>query len=204
MFTGIVQGKGKIIKIDAREGLKILYIDIGALHTNITQGASISISGVCLTAVGQESSVVIFDVMDETLQKTTLGILSVGDVVNVERSAKFGDEIGGHVISGHVHAQAQIINIENPTNNHVITCMVDGQWMPYIFSKGFIALDGASLTVVDANIATNTFKIWFIPETLQKTTFGLKKIGDHVNMEIDLQTKTIVDTVERVLAENKI
>jgi len=121
--------------------------------------------------------------------------------VNVERSAKMGDEIGGHPMSGHVSTMAQITNMDDQENNRVITFRVEPVWMRFIFSKGFIGLDGASLTVVDADKQLGTFKVWFIPETLKLTRFGTKQVGDWVNVEIDPQTQVIVETVERVLSE---
>jgi riboflavin synthase len=126
-------------------------------------------------------------------------VLQQGDVVNIERSAKIGDEIGGHPMSGHVSAMVEVIEVQESENNKMMTFQVDPVWMRFIFSKGFIGLDGASLTVVDADKNKGTFKIWFIPETLRMTRFGNKQVGDKVNVEIDLQTQVIAETVERVM-----
>ena len=145
-----------------------------------------------------------FDAMQETLVKTTIGSLKQGDQVNVERSAKMGDEIGGHVVSGHVSTMAEIVDVAESENNKVVTFHVEPQWMRYIFSKGFISLDGASLTVVDADKEVGTFKVWLIPETLRVTKFGSKKVGERVNVEIDPQTQVIVETVERVLTDTRV
>ena len=148
-----------------------------------------------------DGSRVSFDAMQETLQKSTIGSLKNGDQVNIERSAKMGDEIGGHPMSGHVSTMAEIIDMSESENNKSMTFKVDPSWMRFIFSKGFIGLDGASLTVVDADAKAGTFEVYFIPETLRLTRFGTKQVGDRVNVEIDPQTQVIVETVERVLQE---
>lgn len=202
MYTGIIRGKFPVTHIQERPGLKTLSIEFTPeLASGLKFGASVSISGVCLTVAKMDGNTILFDVMLETLNKTTLGSLKEGDEVNIERSAVYGAEIGGHPMSGHVHTVAEIIDVEEPENNKVVTFHVDPQWMKFIFSKGFIGIDGASLTVVDANREAGTFKIWLIPETLRITTFGKKGVGDKVNIEIDPQTQTIVETVERVLAQ---
>lgn len=139
--------------------------------------------------------------MEETLRKTTIGSLKEGNVVNIERSATMGEEIGGHIMSGHVSTTAEIVAVETPENNKAMTFRVEPIWMKYIFSKGFIGLDGASLTVVDADKGKATFQVWFIPETLRLTKFGEKNVGDWVNVEIDPATQTIVDTVENLLKD---
>ena len=123
--------------------------------------------------------------------------------MNIERSAKMGDEIGGHPMSGHVSAMAEIVDVQESEHNKKMTFHIDPVWMKFIFSKGFIGLDGASLTVVDADKDRGTFKVWFIPETLRLTRFGNKQVGDKVNVEIDPQTQVIVETVERMMGERK-
>jgi len=127
--------------------------------------------------------------------------LKVGDNVNIERAAKFGDEIGGHLLSGHIHCQAQITNIETPPNNVIISMEIDPHWQKYLFSKGYIGLNGASLTL--GYVEQNHFKVFLIPETLRLTTFGQSTIGDWVNVEIDTQTQIIVETLENVLEQRK-
>lgn len=200
MFTGIVRGKFPIVSIQDKSGLRSFEIALSTeLADGVGQGASVSVDGVCLTAVRFNGDRIGFDVMEETLRKTTIGQLKQGDHVNIERSAKIGDEIGGHVMSGHISTMAEIIAVETPENNKVLTFKVAPVWMKYIFSKGFIGLDGASLTVVDADKNVGTFKVWFIPETLHLTRFGEKKVGDKVNVEIDASTQTTVETVENYL-----
>lgn len=200
MFTGIIKGKFPVVSIDDREGLRSFVVQLSPeLVEGLSTGASVAIDGVCFTVTSIDQTRVSFDAMEETLRKTTIGSLSVGDHVNIERSARMGDEIGGHVMSGHVSTMAEIVAVNESENNKAVTFKVDPEWMKYIFSKGFISLDGASLTVVDADKSNGTFQVWFIPETLRITKFGEKGIGDRVNLEIDPQTQVIVETVENIL-----
>lgn len=202
MFTGIVKGKFPIVRLEDKPGLRQFDVALSPeLVEGVKCGASVSVDGVCLTAARIDGTTVGFDAMEETLRKTTIGQLKQGDFVNIERSARMGDEIGGHVMSGHVSTMAEIVAVEEPENNKAMTFKVAPEWMRYIFSKGFIGLDGASLTVVDADKQKGTFQIWFIPETLRLTKFGEKGVGERVNVEIDAMTQTIVETVERVLDE---
>jgi riboflavin synthase len=162
----------------------------------------VAIDGVCLTVTVIEQSKVYFDVMQQTLSLTTLGNLKVGDRVNLERSAKQGVEIGGHIVSGHVDGTVEVVGIEQPENNCFITYQAPAEKMKYIFAKGFIALNGCSLTVADVDKAKRTFQVCYIPETLRVTTHGRKQLGDRLNFEVDRQTQTIVETVENFLKAN--
>jgi riboflavin synthase len=198
MFTGIVQGKGVVSDLYHRPGLVTLTVQMEELAHELRTGASVSVSGVCLTATSVHDGFVAFDVMQETLDRTTLGALSVGDEVNIERSAKFGDEIGGHIVSGHVSGTANIIEIEKPENNWILKLETSPEIMEAIFPKGFVAIDGASLTVVD--VRDHTFTIHLIPETLARTTFEKKGPGDLVNVELDPHAVAIVQTVKRFLS----
>lgn len=200
MFTGIIKGKFPVTSITDREGLRSFVVQFSPeLVEGLSIGASVAIDGVCFTVTKIDQTRVSFDAMEETLRKTTIGSLKEGDNVNIERSARMGDEIGGHVMSGHVSTMAEIINVNESENNKAVTFTVSLAWMRFIFSKGFISLDGASLTVVDADKSNGTFQVWFIPETLRLTKFGEKGIGDRVNLEIDSQTQVIVETVETIL-----
>jgi len=200
MFTGIIKGLFPVTKIVDQSGLRTFVVALSPeLVEGLKPGASVAIDGVCFTATKIDGQNVSFDAMEETLRKTTIGELKEGDHVNIERSARMGDEIGGHVMSGHVSTFAEIVDVHESENNKAMTFRVSPEWMRFIFSKGFISLDGASLTVVDANKEAGTFQVWFIPETLKLTRFGTKHIGDKVNVEIDPQTQVIVETVERVV-----
>jgi riboflavin synthase len=202
MYTGIVQGKFPITHVEKRPGLHSLFIRLPeVLMLGLERGASVAMDGVCLTVAGLEGDAVRFDVMQETLNLTTLGGLDAGSLVNIERSAKAGVEIGGHMISGHVDTRAVVCRIERPENNYVIRFAVEPKWMRYVFSKGFLAINGCSLTVVNADKAAGEFEVWLIPETLALTTFGEKQVGDAVNIEVERQTQVIVDTITDLLKD---
>lgn len=179
------------------EGRLRFTIQLDDLARDIQIGASVSVSGVCLTVVEKTETDATFDVIQETLIKTTLGSLREGKKVNIERSVRIGDEIGGHRVSGHVMGTALIRGIDRPINNHIVTLGCDPVWMDCLLPKGFVALDGCSLTIVD--VGPDWFTVHLIPETLQITTFGQKKIGDRVNLELDPETQAIVATVKRYL-----
>ncbi len=203
MFTGIVSTTGKVIQVEKSHGLSRITVSLPAgLESALAIGASISIDGVCLTVTSFSGQNVSFDVMHETLVRTTLGTLTPEASVNIERSTHSGQEVGGHILSGHVDCTAEVAEIRSPANNYVLTFRVPQQWMKYIFAKGFVALNGCSLTVTDPDYSLYTFQVWLIPETLRVTTFGAKKSGDQVNLEVDRTTQVIVDTVHSFLATN--
>jgi len=205
MFTGIVQTKGTVVSIDKHDELTKLVVSVAdeQLH-HLTVGASIAVNGVCLTVtrfevtgkdvVGQ----VYFDVIDETLALTNLAQIQQRDRVNIERSVTFGTEIGGHIVSGHIQTMAIITDIASTQTNCQMRLTVDKRWMAYILYKGFVAINGISLTV--GEVFEDGFNIHLIPETLEVTNLGDAKVGHQLNIEIDQQTYTIVKTVERVLA----
>jgi riboflavin synthase len=203
MFTGIVQGKFPLLTVETKPGLNRLVIELSdELLIDLTIGASVAVDGVCLTVTDIEPPRVYFDVMQQTLSLTTLAGLSAGDWVNVERSAKQGVEIGGHIISGHVDGTVEVVSVEQPENNCFIRYRVPADKMKYVFPKGFIGLNGCSLTVADVDPQQQTVQVCFIPETLRVTTHGNKRPGDRLNFEVDRQTQTIVDTVENFLTAN--
>ncbi len=202
MFTGILKSIVPAVEVTSKPGLKSFVLKFSSDQLEgLKRGASIAIDGVCCTVVNIDGDKVSFDAMEETLQKTTIGSLEEGDRVNIERSFKVGDEIGGHIVSGHVTGKAKILKIEKPENNYILTFQVSSDQMKYVFKKGFIALNGASLTIVDVDRAAASFTVHLIPETLELTTFGEKKVGDEMNFEIDSRTQAIVDTTEAYLKE---
>lgn len=168
------------------------------LIQGLTLGASVAHNGCCLTVTHIEQQLVSFDLMQETLNVTNLGLLNVGDYVNVERAAKFGDEIGGHAMSGHIMATAIVSAVNISENNHQVWFSVPTHLMKYIFAKGYIGIDGISLTI--GEVKDCCFNVNLIPETLQRTNLESRMINDVINIEIDPQTQAIVDTVERVMA----
>lgn len=204
MFTGIIYGLATIQDIVDTPHMRTITIapDDPTYFENLSRGASVSIGGVCLTVVASDGQSATFEMMGETLQRTLLGEVRVGDRVNVERSSRVGDEVGGHMVSGHVSGVVDSIHIETKGETQVNTFRIAKELMKYVFSKGFIALDGASLTIVDVDRTQNTFTVWLIPETLARTTFGLKHVGDRVHVEIESQTRATVDTVHAILDEH--
>lgn len=193
MFTGIVQGTGNVQSVS---GESILTIGIEIPSTeDLEVGASVSIDGVCLTATSVGDTVT-FDIIPETLERTTLGSLSCGSNVNVERALKYGDELGGHLLSGHIMGTAEIVSVVN--QDYQIRC--PSSMAEFIQEKGFIAVDGISLTV-GVTDGDGCFNVHIIPETLRLTTLGSKGVGDQVNIEIDAMTQAVVETTKRLMAE---
>ncbi|CRK85437.1 Riboflavin synthase [Candidatus Providencia siddallii] len=201
MFTGIIKATAPIIKIIKKEDFHVHIMKfIPELLIGLETGASVAHNGCCLTVTNIEDEKVSFDLIKETLNLTNLGNLKVGDSVNIERAAKFNDEIGGHIISGHIITTAEIIKIFNSKFNCQIWLHINNpNIMKLIFYKGYIAIDGISLTI--GNINKKSFCLNLIPETLSRTTFGEKRIGDLVNIEIDQQTKIIINTVKEFLKQ---
>jgi riboflavin synthase len=201
MFTGIVQGLGEVTQIQDHGGIRRLQVRLPTgRDQGLETGASVAINGVCLTVVGWDQHGVEFDVIDETLRLTNLGDLKVGHVVNVERAARFGDEIGGHVLSGHIHGRAQVTEVVETDANLAVWWAVPEALKKYVLPKGYVSLNGCSLTVGDTE-RDGHLSIHLIPETRELTTFGRVTVGDSLNLEIDSQTQAIVDTVERVLEQ---
>lgn len=203
MFTGIVQGTGEIASINDHDGLRTFEIEFPkGFSDGVEIGASISIDGVCLTVTKSVSLTRLsFDVMYQSLKITTLGDYVLGQHVNIERAAKDGAEIGGHPLSGHVDFFAVVDSVSVMEGNKVIRFSVPSEFMRYIFAKGYIAVNGCSLTISDANRQENWFEVWLIPETRRMTTFEEKKAGDKLNIEIERSTQVVVDTVRDTVQE---
>ena len=169
---------------------------------DIKIGASVCIDGVCLTVCSINGDELDFDIIMETLNVTTFSNVKTGDAVNVERSMKLGDEIGGHLLSGHVSTTATISKLETPENNHIVKFSTDLETIKYIFPKGYIALNGVSLTVGEVDKSNQTFNVYLIPETLRLTNLGEKVVGDKINLEIETQTRNMVDTISEMNKES--
>jgi riboflavin synthase len=204
MFTGIVQTQAKVSAVDEKDQFRQLLLSTPVRYLqNLEIGASIAINGCCLTVTAFEEQgnegLVQFDVIDETLRLTNLGLLKPGALVNFERSLTVGRELGGHIVSGHIHCTAEVTERVDTANNCRLFLQVPPQWMEYVLAKGFVAVDGASLTVGEVTEAG--FWLHLIPETLAVTTLGQAKTGTRLNIEVDQQTMTIVQTVKRVLEQ---
>lgn len=203
MFTGIVQGMAEVVAIDKKDAFQTHTIKLlGSMSEGLEIGASVAHNGCCLTVTKIEGENISFDLMQATLRLTNLGELGVGDLVNIERAAKFGDEIGGHSMSGHVSLVATVSQVIDTPNNRTVWFELPTESMKYVLAKGYIGLDGCSLTI--GEVEGNRFSVHLIPETLQRTLFGTRKAGDKINVEFDPQTQAIVDTVERVLAAKNV
>ena len=207
MFTGIVQGIATVRSITDRPGLRSFTLALPpGFGEGLAIGASVAVDGVCLTATrlygeGGAPTAADFDVMQQSLSLTTLGGLQEGSLINVERAAKDGAEIGGHPLSGHVDFMATVAEVRRPENNHVLKIAVPAPWMRYVFAKGYIAVNGCSLTAAEVHRGEGWFEVWLIPETLRMTTFGAKREGDALNIEIERQTQVFVDTVREAIDE---
>lgn len=200
MFTGIVQGMAEVVAIEEKQDFRRHVVRLPqALTGGIELGASIAHNGCCLTVTEVNDDLVAFDLMAETLRLTNLGALVVGDRVNVERAAKFGDEIGGHAMSGHIICLARVDEVIRTPNNCTVWFSLPAEFTKYVFAKGYIGIDGCSLTI--GSVEGNRFCVHLIPETLERTIIQFRQPGDAINIEIDPQTQAIVDTVERVLAQ---
>lgn len=202
MFTGIVQELAPVVAMDREPGLLRLHLGLSPeRREKLAFGASVAVNGTCLTVARQDDAGVGFDVISETLDRTNIGALEVGDRVNVERSATFADEIGGHRVSGHVSGLAEVLEARRSENNQVVRLAVASDWGRFVFHKGFVALDGASLTISALDRGEGWLEVSLIPETLARTTFGFRTVGDAINVEVDSETVAVVETVERVLAD---
>lgn len=204
MFSGIVQNTAPV-SIEARhQDLWTLSIPLTARQRDgLEPGASVALNGTCLTVTRiDDAGRGHFDVMMESLRVTNLGDLKEGDLVNVERAARFGDDIGGHPMSGHIGGTVPVVAIERPDNNCILWFGITPEQRRYLFAKGFVGLNGCSLTI--GEVHDDRFNVYLIPETLNVTTFGEIVVGDRVNLEVDAQTQAIVDTLARMRAAGEL
>tara|TARA_X000000950_G_scaffold285211_1_gene390492 strand:- start:21831 stop:22442 length:612 start_codon:yes stop_codon:yes gene_type:complete len=202
MFSGIVQGTGKVQKITAKKSY--ISIEISApknFNKKLKKGASISVNGVCLTSLDSGQKTLKFDVINETLSKTNISKLKKGSLVNLERSITASTEIGGHLMSGHIHFSGRVENILTKNTNKDLQIKFPRKYKEYIFEKGYIGLNGCSLTLGKVN--KDSFYVHLIPETLEVTNLNVLKKGSLVNIEIDQNTIAVVETVKNSLAAQK-
>lgn len=195
MFTGIVEGKGKILRVEYRGQAKRLTIELPFHLTEVQLGDSISINGVCLTIVEKEGQAISFDLSGETIEKTLLGELKEGDSVNLERALRLTDRLGGHIVTGHIDGMGVITEKRKERDFINLKVKIPTNVSKYVVPKGSIAIDGISLTVNECR--GEEVRITLIPYTLEKTTLMDKRVGDRVNMEADILGKY----VERLLSQ---
>ncbi len=193
MFTGIISGTGKVEKIvkntKNRSAVK-MTVNLGKCAKGLKIGQSVALNGVCLTVTKLSKNLGRFEMIDETTKKTDLGNLKIGSIVNVERSLKAGERLEGHFVLGHVDGVGTITKIQKKLKEVQVWFNVPKKLAKYIVKKGSIAIDGISLTVVEAK--SNNVSVCFIPHTIQVTNFRTKKVGDKVNIETDILGKYIL------------
>ena len=199
MFTGIVAASCEVVKIEQGEEVRSIVVDLSGYDDDLDIGASVAIDGVCMTVVSAIDGHVRFEAIPETLERTTMGLLKQGSRVNIERSLRMGDELGGHILSGHIMSTARIL--QRTQKGEGIDLLIEHQadTKPYILEKGYIAVDGMSLTV--GEVQSEGFNLHIIPETLRITTIGAKTEGDLVNIEVDSRTQAVVDTIRSMEVE---
>ena len=202
MYTGIVQACVPIKYVDKQDGLYQFSVELPeSLLTGLELGASVAVNGVCFTVTKIDDALVHFDAIRETLELSNIKQIALGTSVNIERSAMADAEVGGHILSGHIVGTAPVIAVESTTNNRRVTFKAEAGWLKFVFEKGFLAINGASLTVAAVDRENSQFSVNLIPETLERTNFAFLKVDDTVNIEVESQTQVIVETVERVMAE---
>jgi riboflavin synthase len=204
MFSGIVQGTAEITSTTQRDDVLTIEVEMGQnLIEGLEIGASVAVDGVCLTAVEITESKAKFDIIEETIRCTTLDMARKNTRANIERSLKFGDEIGGHNVSGHVSSVATISAVKQGVNGRTLQLTSEEKEISYLMPKGFVAIDGISLTVGEVNRPTATFDVHLIPETIAVTTIGEKQVGDKVNLELDSATVAAVEAAKQMLANQQ-
>ncbi|MDA9802591.1 riboflavin synthase subunit alpha [Gammaproteobacteria bacterium] len=203
MFTGIVSGKGYVQKIiKSKDYISLIIKAPKGFSKNLIKGASVSVNGVCLTAKKGKTDILEFDVIEETLQKTNLKNLSKSSRVNLERSMTTKTEIGGHLVSGHIHGTGEVLKVINRQATKDLQIKIPTSLREYFFYKGYVALNGCSLTI--GKVLKTSFYIHLIPETVSVTTFKDIKQGDLINIEVEQATINTVETVKRVMSERKV
>lgn len=190
MFTGIIEATGTVLRAEPRGGDLRFTIAMPTLdREDVALGDSIAVSGCCLTVVAMDGHALAFDVSNETLSLTTLGDLREGDKVNLEKALRLSDRLGGHLVSGHVDGVGTIAAIDPDARSQRWRIAAPRELMRYIAAKGSVCVDGVSLTV---NAVTDeSFEVNLIPHTVAATTFGDRRVGDRVNLEIDMLARYV-------------
>lgn len=202
MFSGIVQTVGKIESIKDKNHIKTIRIEThGNYLEDIAIGQSVSVDGVCLSLVKKNNEYCEFEAVEETINRTTLGSYKQGSKVNLEKSLKFGDTVGGHFVSGHIHTRGRIVEVELVGESKNILVEIEEKWIKYLTEKGYISVNGASITI--GKVSKNTFYIHLIPETLKTTNLDELIYDNYVNLEFDQSTIAIVDTTERLINQKR-
>jgi riboflavin synthase len=193
MFTGIVEKTAAVSSVVDGPGFRRLTLALNL--RDLQTGQSIAVNGCCLTAAEVSPAEVVFEIVSETLDKTNLGTLGIGDMVNIEQAMKIGDRLDGHFVQGHIDGRANLIDIASDSGDWKLTLEAPFALAKYIVPKGSVTLDGVSLTV--AAVRGNVFEVALIPTTLDVTTLGKKTIGWPFNLEADILSKTVISWLER-------
>ena len=202
MFSGIVQTVGKIESIKDKNHIKTIRIETHDDYLeDIAIGQSVSVDGVCLSLVKKNNEYCEFEAVEETINRTTLGSYKQGTKVNLEKSLKFGDTVGGHFVSGHIHTRGRIVEVELVGESKNILVEIEEKWIKYLTEKGYISVNGASITI--GKVSKNTFYVHLIPETLKTTNLDELIYDNYVNLEFDQATIAIVDTTERLINQKR-
>jgi len=199
MFTGLIQAVGEVSAIKREETSARLEITSPEIATQIAQGDSVSVNGVCLTVVSFDKSKFAVDVMVQTLNLTSTGSLEVGSPVNLELATRTADRLGGHIVQGHVDGVATVSNISADSQWTRMDISIPKDLMRYVVAQGSICVEGVSLTVGELNDSADQISVWLIPETLAKTNLSKKVFGDKLNIEVDVLAKY----VERFIARGQ-
>ncbi|MFO0984090.1 MAG: riboflavin synthase [Planctomycetota bacterium] len=200
MFTGLVEATGPVASTEQRGANRRLVIDLGRLCEGVRMGDSVAVSGVCLTVVDLAAGTAAFDVIPETLARSSLGQVRAGTRVNLERALRVGDRLGGHFVQGHVDGTARVLAlVAAPGGGTTIRLAVTPELRPGMIEKGSIAIDGVSLTI--AALDRRSVSVALIPHTLENTNLGERRAGDRVNVELDLIGKWVRQATAPYAAE---
>jgi len=199
VFTGIIEGMGRVTKVQRWGELVRMGIDLPVALTDMSAGDSICINGACLTVIERRERDAQVDISPETLMSTTLGFLKPNDAVNVERALRLSDRLGGHLVTGHVDGIGSITGVVVKANHRLMSARVAQELSQYLVEKGSVAMEGVSLTV--SHIHGDEFQVTLIPYTAQNTTLGIRREGDRVNIEVDIIGKYVERFVHHVAGE---
>jgi riboflavin synthase len=195
MFTGIVEAMGKVTNIVTGPDSAQLTIESKGFFSDIKLGDSVAVNGCCLTAVTNTADQFTVDVMKQTLALTNIGALAVGSVVNLEKAMKVSDRLGGHIVQGHVDSTATVASINQGADWYELVFKVPANYLKYMQAQGSITINGVSLTIAKLSDEDKQLSVWLIPETLKRTNLSTLKVGDVVNLEVDVLAKY----VERIM-----
>jgi riboflavin synthase len=199
MFTGLIQAVGQVASIERQESSARLQISSKEIASEIAQGDSVSVNGTCLTVVSFDESKFTVDVMVQTLNLTSTGLLEVGSAVNLELATRTADRLGGHIVQGHVDGVAEVVAISADSQWTRMDISIPKELMKYVVAQGSICVEGVSLTVGELNDPADQISVWLIPETLANTNLLQKQVGAALNIEVDVLAKY----VERLIARGQ-